>query len=256
VFHQAYGSVLPPEIRDELEHQVLQSDFIRSGLYLQFELTIQKDPLTSEEYVRSKCLTKSRIANICGEAKIFPIEHSIRRSPSDALKDEVKYLEFQASGSETEFSLNESDLKTMTRSDEAEISLDLSRDREQRVVKVLPDRPTTLRIQYQGIRMKHGGYIYFSFTSHTCDLELTVHVKNCDLEVFAEAYSPHPLVKTDRHDPDNGYYNWTLEKPLLCYQGVNVTWKDRPPRLSQQPLQTDIAAEIPPPQGPAVARPS
>ena len=251
VFYQAYGNMLPKEIRDELDHQVLQSDFIRSHLYLQFELTIERDPRTSEEYVKSTCLTISHINNICGQRRVFPIKHFIDPSPSDALKDEVKYLEFRVSGSETEFSLNDADLKAMTRVDETQISLDLSKDRDRREVVVLPDRPTKLTIQYQGIRTMRGGGIYFSFSSHTCELELTVNVKNRDLEVFAEAYSPHPLVETERHNPSNGYYNWTLKKPLLHNQATHVTWKRRVATQSPQaaqPVQADVVAESRPPQ--------
>jgi hypothetical protein len=240
VFYQTYGRTLPQEIRDELDHQVLQSDFIRSGLYLQFELTIEKDPKTSEEYVKSKCVTKSHIRNICGKPRIFPIRHSIDQSPSDALKGEVKYLEFQVSGCETEFLLKEPDLKTMTNEVKNKISLDLSKDRNKREVVVLPDRETDLTIKYQGIRTIKGGGIHFSFTSHTCDLELTVNVTHRDLEVFAEAYSPHPLVETDRHDPNNGYYNWILKKPLLCYQAIHITLKRGLATQSAQPTQTPV----------------
>jgi len=85
--------------------------------------------------------------------------------------------------------------------------------------------PTVLKIRYQGIRAMEGAGIYFVFTTHTCDLDLTVHVKNNDLDVFAEAYSPHKLAETDRHDPATGYYNWAIEKPLLAYQAVRVNWR-------------------------------
>jgi hypothetical protein len=230
VFYQAYGRMIPQEIREELDHHVLQADFIRSDLYLQFDLTIEMDPQTSQQYVKSRCLTRSKIKNLSGKARAFPIEHSIDASPSDALSGEVRYLEFQSSGSEHELSLKEPDLKTMTRNEGGQISLDLSKAQQ---VIVLPDHPTSLRIQYQGIRVLEGGGIYFSFTSHTCDLELTVHVKNRDLDVVAEAYSPHPLAETERHDPGNGYYNWTIKKPLLSYQAIRVTWHRASARTPQ-----------------------
>ena len=175
-----------------------------------------------------------------GTQRSFPIEHAIDRSPSEGLKDEVKYLEFQSSGSVTEFSFSESELKKLTRSDGGQISLEFSKETQQ--VIVLPDRPTSLRIQYQGIRVLDGGGIYFSFTSHTCDLELTVHVKNGDLEVFAEAYSPHRLAPTERHDPGNGYYNWTIKKPLLSYQAIRVTWQRATTRTAQLDETTQSSA--------------
>ncbi len=228
VFHQIYGRMLPPELRDELD-DVLRSEFIRSELYLEFELTIEKDLQTSEEYVKSKCKTRSKIENITGQKRVFPLDYSIDQSPSDALRAEVKYLEFQASGCETEFLLKEGDLKNLVRTDENQIYLDIGSDPSRQIV-VLPDHPTEMRIEYQAIRPMRGRGIYYSFTSHTGYLELTVFVKNRDLEVFAETYSSHPLKETNRHNKDNGYYNWEVKKPLLRHQAVHVNWR-RPAAL-------------------------
>src|ERR1700733_159837 len=90
VFYYTYGRILPQAIRDDLDHYFLQADFIRSNLYLQFDLTIETDPHTSKDYVKSICLTSSHIRNVTGKPKAFPIEHSIDPSPSDALKNDVK----------------------------------------------------------------------------------------------------------------------------------------------------------------------
>jgi hypothetical protein len=255
VFYYTYGRILPQAIRDDLDHYFLQADFIRSNLYLQFDLTIETDPHTSEDYVKSVCLTSSHIRNLTGKPKTLPIEHSIDPSPSDALKNDVKYLEFVCTGSAREISLTESHLATMTRHDAGEVALNLAED--QRVV-VLPEKPTVLKIRYQGIRAMEGAGIYFFFTTHTCDLELTVHAKNGDLEVFAEAYSPHKLAETDRHDPSTGYYNWTIEKPLLAYQAIRVNWRRAsvPAKQLSQPVAAPAPAAPappnPPPKTPAI----
>ena len=104
-----------------------------------------------------------------------------------------------------------------------------------------------------------GAGIYFFFTTHTCDLELTVHVKNNDLDVFADAYSPHKLVETDRHDPATGYYNWAIEKPLLAYQAIRVSWRRAsvPAKQLSQPLAAPAPAApaLPnrPPEAPAAS---
>ncbi len=256
VFHYVYGNIVPQEIRDELDHYVLQSNFIRSDLYLQFELTIEKDTKTSEEYVKSKCLTRSHIRNISGQSQTFPIKHSIDKSPSDAFKDEVKYLGFSVSGSQKDFSLKESDLKTMTQEGDAKISLDLSKAQDKHEVVVSPDQTAELKIEYQGIRTLKGGGIYFFFTSHTCDLELTVNVINRDLDVFAETLSPHKLAETQRHDPDDGYYNWMLKKPLLSYQATHVSWRRRAAPQPKQPVQALPPAETKPPNPPLAESPS
>jgi len=255
VFYYTYGRILPQAIRDDLDHYFLQADFIRSNLYLQFDLTIETDPLTSKDYVKSIGFTSSHIRNLTGKPKALPIEHSIDPSPSDGLKNDVKFLEFVCTGSKNEISFTESQLATMTRRDAGGVALNLAED--QRVV-VLPEEPTVLKIRYQGIRAMEGAGIYFFFTTHTCDLELTVHVKNRDLDVFAEAYSPHKLAQTDRHDPSTGYYNWAIEKPLLAYQAIRVNWRRASVPATQ--LSRPVAAPAPaapapnpPPQTPAIS---
>ncbi len=254
VFYYTYGRILPQAIRDDLDHYFLQADFIRSKLYLQFDLTIEADPHTSQNYVKSICFTSSHIRNLTGKPKTLPIESWIDPSPSDALKNDVKFLEFVCTGSEHDISLNESQLATMTRLNAGGVALDLAED--QRVV-VLPERPTVLKIRYQGIRAMEGAGIYFFFTNHTCDLELTVHVKNCDLDVFAEAYSPHKLAETDRHDPSTGYYNWAIEKPLLAYQAIRVNWRRAsvPTKQPSQPVAA-LAAAAPTPPNPLPQTPA
>ena len=246
VFYYTYGRILPQAIRDDLDHYFLQADFIRSNLYLQFDLSIETDPHTSKDYVKSVCLTSSHIRNLTGKPKAFPIDHSIDPSPSDALENDVKYLEFLCTGSANEISLTETQLTAVTRRDAGGVALNLSED--QRVV-VSPEEPTALKIRYQGIRAMEGAGIYFFFTTHTCDLELTVHVKNSDLDVFAEAYSPHKLAETDRHDPAIGYYNWAIEKPLLAYQAIRVNWRraSLPVKQLSQPVATPVPAPPAPP---------
>lgn len=246
VFYYTYGRNLPQAIRDDLDHYFLQADFIRSNLYLQFDLSIETDPHTSKDYVKSICLTSSHIRNLTAEPKAFPIDHFIDRSPSDALGNDVKYLEFSCTGSKDEISLTESQLTEITRRDAGGVALNL---REKHQVVVSPEEPTALKIRYQGIRALEGAGIYFFFTTHTCDLELTVHVKNSDLDVFAEAYSPHQLAETDRHDPAVGYYNWAIEKPLLAYQAIRVNWRRAsvPVQQLSQPVAAPVAASPAPP---------
>jgi hypothetical protein len=255
VFYYTYGRILPQAIRDDLDHYFLQADFIRSNLYLQFDLTIETDPHTSKDYVKSICLTSSHIRNLTGKPKTLPIDHSIDPSPSEALKNDVKFLEFLCTGSANEISMTESQLATMTRRDAGGVALNLAE--EQRVV-VLPEEPAVLKIRYQGVRAMEGAGIYFFFTTHTCDLELTVHVKNCDLEVFAEAYSPHKLAETDRHDPSTGYYNWAIEKPLLAYQAIRVNWRRVSVGAKQlgQPVAAPAPAAPAPPAAPSPQAPA
>ena len=190
------------------------------------------------------------IRNIAGELRSFPIQNSIDQSPYDSLKDKVKFLELQVSGCQKGFALNETDLATMTRENESHVSLNLTKEQD---VVVLPDRATHVKIKYQGIRIIDPGSIYFFFSSHVCDMELAVYVGNRDLAVVAEAYSPHELIKTDKHRPAIGFFNWKIPKPLLSYQSIHVTWRRSPATRSSpadQPTVKITPAEgLTPPRG-------
>jgi hypothetical protein len=245
VFYYTYGRNLPQAIRDDLDHYFLQADFIRSNLYLQFDLSIETDPVTGKDYVKSICFTSSQIQNLTVERKAFPIDPSIDRSPSDALEKDVKFLEFLCTGCANKISLNEAQLTAITRRDAGGVAFNLPQDQQ---VVILPEEPTALKIRYQGIRAMEGAGIYFFFTTHTCDLELTVHVKNNDLDVFAEAYSPHELSETDRHDPAMGYYNWAIKEPLLAYQAIHVNWRRASVPVKQ--LSQPVAPPVPAPPAP------
>jgi hypothetical protein len=231
----------------------LRTDFIRSELYLEFELSIEKDARTGEEYVKSKCRTRSWIQNIAGQKKVFPLDHAIDQSPSDALKSEVKYLEFEVSGSEADFLLNEADLGNLVRVEENQIVLDLAKDQVNRQIIVLPDRQTEMRIEYQAIRQVKGPGIYYSFTSHTSHLELTVIVKSGVLEVFAETPSSNPLKPTNRHNPASGYYNWIAEKAFLRHQAVHVSWQTPPIQPLPAAQQTSTVTQGAPSAGSTAA---
>lgn len=220
VFYYVYGRKIPEEIRREINKQVLESDFVRQHLCLEFRLSTMEDPNTHEFYVKSVCSTQYMINNIAGEKKEFPLLHFVERSANPLWDNEVKFIGLEVEGCESPFSFDEAELRNKTAYKDTEISLNL----DSNPVIVLPDVPTTVNLRYQGIRNAEGGHIYFSFTSHVCDLDLTVHVPNRELKVVADAYSPHELSTTHRHNPEVGYYNWDLKYPLLCYQSVKIAW--------------------------------
>ncbi len=219
VFHYVYGRRTPKVITDEIDTQILSSDFVRQDQSLGFVLDVVNDPRTQESYIRSKCTVNYKIRNITPDRKTFVFDHSIDKSPSSSLRDEVKYTSLVVSGCETPFELNEEQLRKKRTETETEIPLNV----DQKIV-VLPEQPTIVKIEYQAIRNLKGGRIYFAFTNHAYDLDLTVHAPKRDIKVFAGAFSIYPLKETDRHQPSLGYYNWRLEKPLLAYQSIYITW--------------------------------
>jgi hypothetical protein len=219
VFYYVYGRDIPPAIRDEIDTQILKSDFVRLSHKLRFDLSIIDDPKTREHYVLSKCTSVYEVKNIAKVSRPLPLPHSIDRSPSPALADEVKYTSLSVKGCQSPFERTEDELRKMRTEDEDQVRLNFQEE-----IVVSPGQTCTVIASYHGIRNLKGGRIDFSFTTHTLALELNVEVPKRDLQVRARVFGPYELKKHDLHDPSNGHYHWRLEHPLLPYQTIYVMW--------------------------------
>lgn len=163
VFHYVYGRNVPKEITDEIDHQILESKFVREGFVLRFDLETVTDPASKREYVKSTITSGYKIRNISGRPELFTLKNSIDRSPSESLAREVKFLSLQADGCQQSFHLDEGELEKRTVPEENRIRLKLS---DSEPILVLPEKSTKIRIQYRAIRHRTGGRLYFSFTNH------------------------------------------------------------------------------------------
>jgi len=92
---------------------------------------------------------------------------------------------------------------------------------------VLPDVTTKVAVVSQTVKYLSGGCLYLILSNHTCDLELLIRVPGRDIDVIVTAYADNVLKKAETHDPDLGVYHWNIERPILAYQGINVTWKPK-----------------------------
>jgi hypothetical protein len=161
----------------------------------------------------------------------FPLKHAIDKPPLAALSDRVKYLSLNVKGCKSPIELNEDQLRNRHTHSETEIALDLPQE-----IVVEKGRSASVELKYTAVRNLNGGRIDYVLTSHASGIELVVHVPKGGLKVSAAAYSPYQPKPTTRHAPTTGYYNWTIDRPLLPYQGVYVTWWEIPaPTRSQTP---------------------
>jgi hypothetical protein len=220
VFYYVYGRALPEAIRDEIDAQILKSNFLRSGLLLKFLLSTVEDPNTGETFIQSKCLVRYNVVNITNQPQVFPIRSSSHKSPIASLADRTKFLHFRAAGVESPIDLDEEALSSMRSVGETDISL-----RPEITVPIPARREASVALEYQAIRTLSGGHILFALSTHACDLELLVQVPGREVTVLAAANAHNnPLMPTDAHEPSSGYYNWKIGRPLLPYQSIYVTW--------------------------------
>ncbi|HKP86664.1 MAG TPA: hypothetical protein VJZ26_11240 [Blastocatellia bacterium] len=219
VFYYVLGYDIPQKIRDEISTQVLKSLYIRENLVMDFGLEVIKAPDTGESYMRTVCKMSYDIKNLTKERQVFRLNPSVDMAPVASLAGETKFISLSASGCENPCSFTEEQLRGMTAENEVEIYLKLDRE-----IIVLPGRVTSVEVKYQTVRFLRRGHLDFVFTTHTCDLDLTVRIHNPDVKIIASAFAENILKKTTKYDESFGYYNWKIDRPLLAYQGINVTW--------------------------------
>lgn len=226
VFFYVLGHDLPQEIRDEISTQILKSLFIRRNLTLIFELEEIKAPDTGDSYMLTTCTMSYDIKNLTKVKQLFPLNSSVDKSPVTSLAGETKFVHLSVKGSEQPFDLDEKQLAKMCAENENEILLHPGPDKP---IVVLPGRMTTVAITYQTVRFLRRGHLDFVFTTHTCELDLSVRVRNPNVKVFATAYANSELKEVDlKHRPSFGIYNWKIDRPLIAYQSISITWALEP----------------------------
>ena len=221
VFHYVYGRNIPEEITKEIDTQILETDFVRNKLMTHFLL----DPFEhdGERYLLNDCTISYQVQNIAADDRTFPLKHAIDKPPLAALSDRVKYVSLNVKDCKSPIEWDEDQLKNRHIRSETEITLDLPKE-----IVVEKGRSATVELKYTAVRNLKGGRIDYNLTSHASGIEVVVHVPKGGLQVSADAYSPYRPTPTGRHVPKNGYHNWTIDRPLLPYQGVYITWWEIP----------------------------
>ncbi|HLL70116.1 MAG TPA: hypothetical protein VK363_01710 [Pyrinomonadaceae bacterium] len=220
VFFYVLGHDLPQEIRDEISTQILKSLLIRRHLTLIFELDEIKAPDTGDSYMLTKCIMSYSIENLTKVNQPFLPRPSVDKSPVASLAHETKFTSLSVKGCEQPLELKERELHELLDEHDTEMVLKLKNP-----IIVLPGTMTTVQIEYQTARFMRRGHLDFVFTTHTCELDLSVRVRNPEVRVFATANANSEL-KADplKHRPSYGVYNWKIDRPLIAYQGISITW--------------------------------
>jgi hypothetical protein len=218
VFYYVFGHDIPQEIRKEITTQILKAIFIRKKLSMIYTLSSVEDIATRSTYVLVDLLMSYDIENLTSERQPLIVRAAFKKPPITSLADQAKFTSIEVVGCENPIMLQEGQIPIKPIKDN--ISLDYNEP-----VWIKSGTPTRVTIHSQTIKHYTGGTSNFVFDYHTCDLDLSVHVIDRSLQVYAGASTGGEWLKeTSRHKPINGYYNWEIHRPLLAFQGIHLTW--------------------------------
>ena len=224
VFHSVFGHFVPPEIIDEMKSQILVETFLRKNFFMVYTLRPFGDVATRSTFVLVDFQMKYDVVNLSPCRRVFALKAAFSRPPIPSLFGYAKFIRITAEGCEEPFTLSEEQV-TIHPQTASHVSLNYQ---EPIWVKPGRDNPTTITIHSQTVKHFAGGSSYFSVEYPTADLELTAQVFDPTLEVSSGATPVSPrydwLKTTANHKPELGYYNWELQRPLLAFQGVYLTW--------------------------------
>jgi hypothetical protein len=239
VFYYVYGHEIPLSIRDEIDAHILKVPYVRRRVVMQYELEPVQDDKTKEWYVLTTFTMNYDLENLTTDEMKFPFLAAVDKSPSKQFT--AKFLKLSVQGCKVPFNWEGAELAKQQTEKENEIELRLP-DKivllpkpavEEDSEKVAPPNLTHITLQTQSVRFLRG-HIDFLFTSHVCDLNLSVWADR-SLKVSADTSEQNPLdpVKelpqeiswlTDRLKKSGELYYWKLKKPLLAYQTLQISW--------------------------------
>lgn len=227
VFHATFGHFVPKAIIDELTSQVLIETFLRKNFFMIYTLRPFVDVDTHSTYVLVEFEMKYDIINLSPYRRPFILKAAFSKPPLASLQDQAKFLSVCAEGCEQPFTIQEDDIRILARSG-SYISLN---HQEPLWIKPGEDQATTITIHSQTVKHYAGGSSFFSVEYPTADLELTAHVYDRTLDVYSGATPVSPdfewMMETPRHRPQYGYFNWKLQRPLLAFQAIYLTWNPK-----------------------------
>ncbi|MEK6279602.1 MAG: hypothetical protein AABN95_04540 [Acidobacteriota bacterium] len=227
VFHAIFGHFVPKEIIGEMTSQILVETFLRKNFTIVYTLQPFLDIVTHSMFVHVDFKMKYDIINLSKHPRPFLLKAGFSKPPLPSLSDQSKFISVSAVGCENPFTLQEKEIATHPQTG-SHISLNY---KEPLLVRPGEDNPTTVTIHSQTVKHFAGGSSYFSVEYPTADLQLTAEVHDRTLEVYSGAtpvcQGIEWLKKTPDYKSEDGYYDWYLQRPLLAFQSVYLTWNPK-----------------------------
>ena len=251
VFYYVYGHEIPLSIRDEIDAHVLRVAYVRRGVVMQYDLEPIQDSKTGEWYVLTTFTMSYDLENLTTDELRFPFMAAIDKSPSEELASHTRFIELSAVGCKNPFHWDEATLKTKQIDKGNELGLKLPdeivlcpKQSASDSAQLSPSHNLThVTMKTETVRFLRGGHIDFIFTSHVCDLELTVWGDR-RLKVDANTFEQNPLERVTelpssiswlKKRVQGEFYFWRLKRPLLAYQSLQITWTPQDAEFNKAP---------------------
>lgn len=241
VFDHVLGYRLPEGIFAELDNQILNAWFIRSEFSVLYRLSVLE---TDPRFLKIDGTLSYNIVNLTPEIRPYTFTTSIEKAPIEELDELVKFKSVRVTGCATPLVLDteeslEKEVDHETRPNHKVIS---------KSIEIMPKVNALAVINFDVLRILQGGSSFILTPVQTLGFELIVHApKNVD--VLATAYLRETFEKGKFHSPSSGTFHWKLNRPMLPYQGVYLTWKSKavpaikPVTAAAQPI--DVNAQRP-----------
>jgi len=222
VFYYAYGYGIPQAIKQQIDAQILRSSFIRNSMSLAYELSSFAPGAVPDGFVLVRLRMRYTVENITSTPQKFHVRAGIEPA---AVRELELYHRFDKAEVEllgrveqyNHFQLHAPERYT---SDDGGCALDLGK------YLIPPQGKATIYVEMQSTEYVKGGDRYFSFTTHTCKLDLSVLDRTGRLSVAARRIGQDPLVEAIDHSPGLGWNHWSSDSPFLAHQVVKIRWTD------------------------------
>jgi hypothetical protein len=235
VFEHVLGYRLPEGIFAELDEQILNASFIRKD----FTITYKLSALDDHRFIKINGQISYKIFNVTPGRKDFEFVTGIEKAPIRDLDKLVKYTVVKIKGSGLDI-----DLQTKEDINKAVDYKTPNHLHIRQKITIKGNEHASATIRFEVVRALQGGSEFFLTPILALGFELFVQAWE-GIEVSAASYLPEELTEGDQHLKKQNSYHWLLQRPMLPYQGVYVSWKSKEAPPQRDALKPPPAADLP-----------
>ena len=216
VFEHVLGYRLPEGTFPVLDDQILNASFFRKDFAIRYELFALEDP----RFIKIHGQISYKVLNLTPNPKDYPFRTGIEKAPVAELDDMVKFTVVRVRDKGGDLLDLDSEEKLKKAQDES-IPNHLH---IKRTITIKENDQVSVTIRYHSVRALQGGSAFLLTPNVALGFQLFVQAWD-GIEVSATAYLAETLKKGDQHLKQQNSYHWILQRPMLPYQGVYLSWR-------------------------------
>ena len=233
VFEHVLGYRLPEGTFASLDDQILNASFFRKDFAVRYELS----PLENPAFIKIDGQISYKVLNLTPEPKDFYFRTGTEKAPVAELDHLVKFTVVRVRDSAG------NDLLDLDSVDKIKTAQDESIPNHlhiRQTITINGNDRVSATIRFEAVRALQGGSAFLLTPNVALGFQLFVQAWD-GIEVSATSYLPETLKKGDQHLKGQNSYHWVLERPMLPYQGVYLSWTSRAttPPADQAPPQVE-----------------